>query len=174
NFAAIVPRLAARGCIGRSTLRGGELAAAPFRPPRRARGARRSSREQIGGSRLILSHPGLAWTNRLASAAMTRDELKRRVVAAIDRRAAEIVALGERIRRHPERGFKEAKTAGAVQETLGPLGMTPRTGRALTGLRAAARGRRRGGRRRGVAAWGSGGAGGDGCWPGTRTTWASP
>ncbi len=72
---------------------------------------------------------------------MTRDELKKRVFAAIDRRAAEIVALGERIRRHPEMGFKEAKTAGLVQETLGRLGMTPRTGLAMTGVRAEARGR---------------------------------
>ena len=72
---------------------------------------------------------------------MTRDELKGRVFAAIDRRATEIVALGERIRKHPEMGFKEAKTAGLVQETLGRLGMTPRTGLAMTGVRAEARGR---------------------------------
>src|SRR5258705_1192428 len=36
--------------------------------------------------------------NRLASSGMTRDELKRKVFAAIDRRAEEIVGLGERIR----------------------------------------------------------------------------
>src|SRR5260370_35754861 len=48
NSAAIVPRVIARDRIARSTLRGGELAVAPSRPPPRARGARRSSREQIG------------------------------------------------------------------------------------------------------------------------------
>jgi len=48
NSAAIVPRVTARDRIARSTLRGGELAVAPSRPPPRARGARRSSREQIG------------------------------------------------------------------------------------------------------------------------------
>src|SRR5581483_5996691 len=85
--------------------------------------------------------PGLSGTNRLASAAMTRDEVKRRVFAAIDRRAEEIVALGERIRRQPEMGFKEVKTAGLVQETLGRLGMAPRTGLAMTGVRAEMAGR---------------------------------
>ena len=42
---------------------------------------------------------------------MTRDELKKDVYAAIDRRADEIIRLGETIRRHPELGFKETKTA---------------------------------------------------------------
>ena len=46
---------------------------------------------------------------------MTRDELKRNVFAAIDRRAEEIVGLGERIRKQPEMGFKEVKTAALVR-----------------------------------------------------------
>ena len=72
---------------------------------------------------------------------MNRDDLKRRVFAAIDRRATEIVGIGERIRKQPEMGFKEVRTAGLVQETLGRLGLTPKTGLALTGVRADARGR---------------------------------
>jgi amidohydrolase len=72
---------------------------------------------------------------------MTRDELKRKVFAAIDRRAEEIVGLGERIRKQPEMGFKEVKTAALVEETLGRLGMSPRTGLAMTGVRGEARGR---------------------------------
>ena len=71
---------------------------------------------------------------------MTRDELKRKVFAAIDRRAEEIVGLGERIRKQPEMGFKEVKTAALVEETLGRLGMSPRTGLAMTGVRGEARG----------------------------------
>jgi amidohydrolase len=71
---------------------------------------------------------------------MTCDELKRQVHAAIDRRADEIVGLGERIRRHPELGFKEVKTARLVEETFGRLGLQPRAGLALTGVRAEARG----------------------------------
>ena len=67
---------------------------------------------------------------------MTRDELTRRVYQAIDRRAGEIIALGERIRGHPELGFKEVRTARLVEETLGRLGLAPRAGLALTGVRA--------------------------------------
>jgi amidohydrolase len=72
---------------------------------------------------------------------MTRDELKRRAFAAIDRRAEEIVGLGERIRKQPEMGFKEVKTAALVEQVLGGLGLSPRAGLALTGVRAEARGR---------------------------------
>ena len=91
-------------------------------PPPRARAARRSAREQIGATAPDFSHPGLARANRLASAAMTRDELKGRVFAAIDRTRSEIIALGERIRQQPELGFKEFKTARLVEETFGELG----------------------------------------------------
>jgi len=72
---------------------------------------------------------------------MTTDELKRRVFAAIDRRATEIIGLGEQIRKHPEMGFKEVKTARLVEETLGRLSLAPRSGLAMTGVRGEARGR---------------------------------
>jgi amidohydrolase len=67
---------------------------------------------------------------------MTGDELKQRVWEAIDRRGDDIIGLGERIRRHPELGFKELKTARLVEDTLSGLGLTPRPGLALTGVRA--------------------------------------
>jgi len=67
---------------------------------------------------------------------MTLTELKQRVFTAIDRRAEEIVGLGERIRKHPELGFKEVKTARLFEETLGGLGLKPRAGLAVTGVRA--------------------------------------
>jgi amidohydrolase len=70
--------------------------------------------------------------------------LKRRLHAAIDARAAAIVELGERIRRHPELGFKEVKTAALVEETLRSLGLEPRSGLALTGVRAEVSGGRPG------------------------------
>src|SRR3989442_983359 len=63
---------------------------------------------------------------------MTKNELKERVYAAIDRRAEEIVGLGERIRKHPELGFKEVKTARLVEETFAGLGLKPKAGLALT------------------------------------------
>jgi amidohydrolase len=72
---------------------------------------------------------------------MTRDELKGKVWAAIDRRGEEIVGLGEHIRRHPELGFKEVKTARLVEETFLSLGLVPRAGLALTGVRAEVAGR---------------------------------
>src|SRR5712664_4324363 len=72
---------------------------------------------------------------------MTKNELKERVYAAIDRRAEEIVGLGERIRKHPELGFKEVKTARLVEATFAGLGLEPKAGLALTGVRAEAPGR---------------------------------
>ena len=67
---------------------------------------------------------------------MTRDELKRRVDEAIERHAEEIIEVGETIRRHPELGFKESRTAALVESKFRKLGLTPRTGLALTGVRA--------------------------------------
>ena len=72
---------------------------------------------------------------------MTRAELKQRIDAAIDRRAEEIIGLGEQIRKNPELGFKEVKTARLVEETFGKLGLTPRGGLAMTGVRADVAGR---------------------------------
>jgi amidohydrolase len=70
----------------------------------------------------------------------TQDDVKRRVCEVIDQNAERIIGLGEAIRRHPELGFKEFKTARLVEETLAGLGLSPRTGLALTGVRAEARG----------------------------------
>jgi len=71
---------------------------------------------------------------------MTKDDLKRQVLAAIDARADQIIGLGEQIRRHPELGFKEFKTAKLVEETFGKLGLSPKGGLAITGVRADLRG----------------------------------
>jgi amidohydrolase len=67
---------------------------------------------------------------------MTKDELRRRVWEAIDRRSDEIIDLGERIRQHPELGFKEFKTARLVADTLSQLGLAAKPGLAVTGVRA--------------------------------------
>lgn len=72
---------------------------------------------------------------------MTQDDLKRRVFEVIDRRAAEIIAIGERIRLSPELGFKEHKTAALVEDTFRKLGLQPMTGLARTGVRAVVHGR---------------------------------
>ncbi|HEX5321109.1 MAG TPA: amidohydrolase [Stellaceae bacterium] len=65
----------------------------------------------------------------------TREELKRAVCEAIDRRGNEIIALGETILHHPETGFNEGKTAALVAETMRSLGLAPQTGLALTGVK---------------------------------------
>ncbi len=62
---------------------------------------------------------------------MTREDLKQQVLEAIDRRAQDIMGLGDRIRSHPELGFKEVKTARLVEETLGAIGLSPKTGLAM-------------------------------------------
>jgi amidohydrolase len=67
---------------------------------------------------------------------MTKEELKQRVLDAVDRRSDEIIGVGEQIRRHPELGFKEFKTARLVEETFGRLGLGAKTGLAITGVRA--------------------------------------
>lgn len=72
---------------------------------------------------------------------MSKEALKAKVLAAIDRRSDDIVGLGERIRRHPELGFKEFKTAALVEETFRTLGLSPKAGLAITGVRAEAPGR---------------------------------
>src|SRR5713101_2849845 len=71
---------------------------------------------------------------------MTREELKHRVDEAIERHADEIVAVGEAIRRHPELGFKELRTSALVETKFRQLGRAPRTGLAITGVRADAAG----------------------------------
>ncbi|HUC72405.1 MAG TPA: amidohydrolase [Stellaceae bacterium] len=65
----------------------------------------------------------------------TKDELKRAVCEAIDRHADTIIDLGETILRHPETGFNETRTAALVADRMSALGLAPRTGLALTGVK---------------------------------------
>ena len=68
---------------------------------------------------------------------MDKSTLKQRIFEAIERRADEIIGMGEKIRTHPELGFKEVKTARLVEETFGRLGLRAKGGLALTGVRSA-------------------------------------
>ncbi len=67
---------------------------------------------------------------------MTKEELKARVCAAIDRRAQEIIGIGEQIFHQPELGFKEFKAAALVREKFASLGLEFKEGLGITGLRA--------------------------------------
>jgi amidohydrolase len=70
----------------------------------------------------------------------TRDEVKRAVCESIDKQAERITKIGDTIRRNPELGFKEFKTARLVEETMREIGLQPKGGLALTGVRADAKG----------------------------------
>ena len=71
----------------------------------------------------------------------SRDDVKRAVCEAIDRQSEKIVTIGESIRKNPELGFKELKTGKLVEETMREIGLEPKGGLALTGVRAVARGK---------------------------------
>lgn len=62
--------------------------------------------------------------------------LKEKVIAQIESRKAEIIAMAETILRNPELGYREHKTAALVEQEFVKLGLTPRTGLAITGVRA--------------------------------------
>ena len=68
-------------------------------------------------------------------------EMKNAVCAAIDARGKDIVALGREILANPELGFKEHQTAKLAADALRELGLQPREGLAITGVKALARGR---------------------------------
>src|SRR5574342_601218 len=70
----------------------------------------------------------------------SRDDVKRAVCEAIDRQNDKIIKVGETIRTNPELGFKEFKTSRLVEETLREVGLEPKGGLAVTGVRAVARG----------------------------------
>jgi len=65
----------------------------------------------------------------------SKDDLKRAVCEAIDRHADTIIEFGETILHHPETGFNEVKTAALVADQMTALGLGPRTGLALTGVK---------------------------------------
>jgi len=74
----------------------------------------------------------------------TLDDVKRAVCEAIDRQSQKIVTVGETIRKSPELGFKEFKTAKLVEETMREIGLSPKSGLAITGVRAEAQGKSEG------------------------------
>src|SRR5438477_12137357 len=74
----------------------------------------------------------------------TRDDVKRAVCEAIDRQSEKIVAVGDTIRKNPELGFKELKTSRLVEDTMREIGLQPKGGLAITGVRGEARGKKDG------------------------------
>src|SRR3989475_4598662 len=74
----------------------------------------------------------------------TRDDVKRAVCEAIDRQSEKIVAVGDTIRKNPELGFKEFKTSRRVEDPMREIGLQPKGGLAITGVRGEARGKKDG------------------------------
>jgi amidohydrolase len=70
----------------------------------------------------------------------TLEDVKRAVCETIDRQSEKIVTVGETIRKSPELGFKEFKTSRLVEETMREIGLQPKGGLAITGVRGEARG----------------------------------
>jgi amidohydrolase len=73
---------------------------------------------------------------------MTKEELKARVCAEIDRQADRIIGISKHILAHPEIGFCETKTASYVADQFADMGLQYRSGLALTGVKARMKGRR--------------------------------
>jgi metal-dependent amidase/aminoacylase/carboxypeptidase family protein len=65
-----------------------------------------------------------------------KESLKAQVLAEIDRRSDEIVAISDHVMRNPETGYREVKTAAFVADHFKRLGLTYREGVALTGVKA--------------------------------------
>ena len=66
---------------------------------------------------------------------VSKEELKQKVNAAIDRKAEEIIRVSKTILENPEPGFREEKTAKLVGQVFSASGIQHRGGIALTGLK---------------------------------------
>ena len=70
----------------------------------------------------------------------SKEDLKRKAAEIIDAKADDLVTIAKTILKNPEPGFRELKTAKLVAEQFSALGMQPRNGLAITGVRADASG----------------------------------
>ena len=66
---------------------------------------------------------------------LSKEELKQKACAAIDRYKSEIVGVAQQILNNPEPGFSEHKTARLVADKFDELGIGYRKGLALTGVK---------------------------------------
>src|SRR5262250_739485 len=104
----------------------------------------RSSSMPLAGRDGLDSPATSATTHHKGDVMPTLDDVKRAVCEAIDRQSEKIVTVGETIRQNPELGFKEFKTAKLVEETMRDIGLSPKSGLAITGVRAEAGGKSEG------------------------------
>ena len=71
----------------------------------------------------------------------TKDEIKRQISEAIDKRREDIETIGDRIMVNPALGFKEFKTAKLITETMERFRIPHDTGLAITGVKGILRGK---------------------------------
>ncbi len=64
----------------------------------------------------------------------TKEDLKKKVIGSIEKRAKEITEIAETILRNPELGYKEVKTAALVEDKFRSMGLSYKKGLALTGV----------------------------------------
>lgn len=72
---------------------------------------------------------------------MNIDDLKKKVLAAIDENRDKIIQVGERILNQPEMGFKEVKTSTFIKEIFDSLHLEYEDSIAITGIKARLKGR---------------------------------
>lgn len=65
----------------------------------------------------------------------TREELKKRACAAIDRHREELIGVSQQILKNPEPGFSEYKTSQLVADKFDEMGIGYRRGLAMTGVK---------------------------------------
>jgi amidohydrolase len=66
---------------------------------------------------------------------LTKQELKQKACAAIEKRKKELVGIAKEVLSHPEPGFSETKTARLVANKFDELGIQHRNALALTGIK---------------------------------------
>lgn len=66
---------------------------------------------------------------------LTKQELKQKACAAIDKRKKELIEIAKDVLAHPEPGFSEVRTADLVAKKFQEMGISHRKGLALTGLK---------------------------------------
>ena len=73
--------------------------------------------------------------------AVSKQELKQRAIAAIDKNRDKIIALGDSIFSEPELGYKEVKTSAKLKAVFDELGYKYQDGVAITGIVAPLKGK---------------------------------
>ncbi|MCZ6635673.1 MAG: amidohydrolase [bacterium] len=74
----------------------------------------------------------------------SKEEVKKQICEAIDRRQGQIERIGDHIMVNPELGFKEFETAKLVAGTMEEFGISHETGLGITGVKGVLRGKKPG------------------------------